>query len=47
MNIPVNYLATGGSFGVLVLDERVIGTYGLHNEGDGVAELRDATMHCD
>ena len=40
LNIPVNYLASGGSFRVLELDEGLIGTYGLHNEGNGVAELR-------
>jgi GNAT superfamily N-acetyltransferase len=40
LNILGSYFSSGGIFRVLEIDDRLVGTYGLHNEGDGVAELR-------
>jgi putative acetyltransferase len=40
LNIRESYFSSGGTFRVLEVDDRLVGTYGLHNEGDGIAELR-------
>ena len=40
LNIPGSYVAAGGTFRVLEIQGRPAGTYGLHNEGAGIAELR-------
>ncbi|MCP4642674.1 MAG: GNAT family N-acetyltransferase [bacterium] len=39
-DIQATYVDAGGCFRVLAKGDRVIGCYGLHNEGDGVVELR-------
>jgi len=39
-DVSASYLAGGGRFRVIRRAGRVIGMYGLHNEGDGVVELR-------
>jgi putative acetyltransferase len=38
--IPETYFAHGGIFRVLEHDGKVVGSYGLHNEGGRVTELR-------
>jgi GNAT superfamily N-acetyltransferase len=40
LDIHGSYFSSGGTFRVLEIDERLVGTYGLHDEGHGVAELR-------
>lgn len=40
LDVAGSYLAGGGAFRVLRHQGRVIGMFGLHNEGGGVVELR-------